>query len=330
MLGTQTQYPNQYSTEAVPAKGRSWRKLIIVVVLLGLVGIGGWWVYQNNTAGQVQSAPGQTANIAAPAAAGRLPGASTNANGSAAAAQAPSTGAVASTGSSTASQGAVQTATPTDADQSLKLASLAGVAEVAGTQVWNDDGTLLATLDSGSLLTVKARTSDDTWLAVTTDAGSGWAQASTVIAYGLHNLATAALPAAVASTSAQSGAAAVPATATAGTAAAPNASAANLSLTDLIPTSSAGDAQLAQAASVQLTAKIKATGSRLNVRSGPGTGYQVVAKADDGTEYQAIGRSAAGDWLLLKLSSDTSDVGWVSAGFVQVSGDIQTLPIENA
>lgn len=66
------------------------------------------------------------------------------------------------------------------------------------------------------------------------------------------------------------------------------------------------------------------------MRSGPGTSYQVVAKAGDGTEYQAVGRSAAGDWLLLQLSADTGDVGWVSAGYVEVSGDIQTLPIENA
>ena len=81
---------------------------------------------------------------------------------------------------------------------------------------------------------------------------------------------------------------------------------------------------------MQLPAKIAATGSRLNVRSGPGTDYQVVAKAGDGTEYQAVGRNTAGDWLLLQLSADTNDVGWVSAGYVEVSGDIQTLPIESA
>jgi uncharacterized protein YraI len=185
--------------------------------------------------------------------------------------------------------------------------------------LWNDDGTLLVTLESGSLLTVKARTSDGAWLAVAADAGSGWAQASTVIAYGLHNLATAALPAAVAAANAQAGPAADPSTA-----------GASLSLADLVPTSSsAGDAQPAQTASVQLTAKVAVIGSRLNVRSGPGASYEVVAKAADGAEYQAVGRSTAGDWLLLQLSADTSDVGWVSAGFVEVSGDIHTLPIAN-
>ena len=322
MLGSQTHYPKQYSTEAALPKGRSWRKLMIVVILLALVGMGGWWVYQNNTAGQAQSAP--MANSTAPAVTGQLAGSSSSTDNSAAA-QSPSTG----TASASAAQGAVQVTTSTAqaAEPGLSLTSLAGVAEVAGTPVWSDDGTLLATLESGSLLTVKARTDDGTWLAVAADGGSGWAQSSTVIAYGLHNLATAALPAAVASAGAQAGSA--PAVTTAG--AVPSATEASLALADLIPTSSSADGlQPAQAASIELVAQVAAAGSRLNVRSGPGAGYQVVAKADDGAEYRVVGRSAAGDWLLLQLSADTSDVGWVSAGYVELNGDIQTLPIENA
>lgn len=320
MLGTQTQFPNQYTTEAAQPRRRNWRKLMIGVGLLALIGIGGWWVYQNNMAGQAQPAPAQMANSTAPAVTAQLTSSSLSTDNSAAV-QSPSAG----TASASPVQGTASTAQA--AEPVLKLASLAGVAEVAGTPVWSDDGTLLATLESGSLLTVKARTDDDTWLAVATDAGSGWAQASTVIAYGLHNLATAALPEAVASAGAPSGPAA--AVATAG--AVPGAADASLSLADLVSTSSsAAGSQPGQDASVPLAAKIAAAGSRLNVRSGPGTDYQVVAKADDGTEYQAVGRSAAGDWLLLQLSADTSDVGWVSAGYVDLTGDIQTLPIENA
>jgi trimeric autotransporter adhesin len=330
MLGTQTQYPNQYSTEAAHTKGRSWRKPAIVVVLLALVGIGGWWMYQNSTAGQGQTAPGQMTNISAPAAAGQLPGSSTTA-GESAVARTASAGTAASTASASAGRGAVQATKSIDqtADQGLKLASLAGVAEVGGTRVWSDEGTLLATLDSGSLLTVKARTGDGTWLAVTTDAGSGWAQTSSAIAYGLQNLVTTVVPAAVASASAQAGGVAEAATTAAASAADPSATGASLALADLVPTSSTGGAQLAQAAAAQLTAKIAATGSRLNVRSGPGISYQVVAKAGDGTEYQAVGRSAAGDWLLLQLSADIGDIGWVSAGYVELNGDIQALPVEN-
>lgn len=307
MLGTQAQYPNQFPTQSELVKTRSWHKPFIVAVLLILVGMGGCWAYQANMTGQSQSVTGQVGS-------GQLPVFGAGASDTAAAGAQASTAATGSAAfSASGGQPAVQPTTSADqaaaqpAVQGLQLASLAGVAEVGGTPVWSDDGTLLATLESGSILTVKAHTSDDTWLAVATDAGSGWAQSSTVIAYGLHNLATAALPDAVASASAVD---------------------ASLSLADLVPTSSsAAGAQLAQSAAAQLTAKIAATGARLNVRSGPGTSYQVVAKATDGAEYQAVARSAAGDWLL--LSSSGSNVGWVSAGYVEVSGDIQTLPIEN-
>ena len=160
MLGTQAQVPNQYLTESKLAKGRNWRKPLIVVLLLALVGIGGWWVYQNSTAGQALSAPGQMANVSGSAVTGQLPGLGTNISESTAAAQASSVGTTAGTGSASAGQTAVQAGTSGDdaVEQGLNLASLAGVAEVAGTPVWNDDGTLLATLESGSILTVTART----------------------------------------------------------------------------------------------------------------------------------------------------------------------------
>lgn len=321
MLGTQAQYPNQYPTQARPAKGRSWRKALIVVALLALVGIGGWWAYQNSMTGQSQSVTG-------PVGSGQAPVFGAGVSDTAAAGAQASTAATGSAAfSASAGQPAVQATTPADqaaakpVQLGLQLASLAGVAEIGGTPVWSDDGMLLATLESGSILTVKARTSDGTWLAVATDAGLGWAQSSTVVAYGLHNLATATLPEAIDSANVSAGsitatiAAAVPGTVDA-----------SLSLADLVSSSSAADGS--QPASAQLTATIAARGSRLNVRSGPGTDYQVVAKAGDGTEYQAVGRSATGDWLL--LSSNGSNVGWVSGGYVEVSGDIQTLPIENA
>jgi uncharacterized protein YraI len=321
MLGTQTQYPNQYPTEARPVKGRSWRKPVIALVLLALVGIGGWWIYQNSTAGPAQSAAGQLSGSGTTVTEGAV-------------AQITSASTAANTASISAGQPAVQAAAATDqaVEQGLKLASLAGVAEVAGTPVWNDDGTLLTTLDSGALLSIKARTSDGTWLGVTTDTGSGWAQTSTVIAYGLQNLATAALPEAVASANTQPELAAAETTATGAAVTAPGATDVGISLADLIETSASSGAgsQPARSTGSAPTAKVATTGSRLNVRSGPGTDYSVVAKAGDGAEYQVVGRSAAGDWLLLQLSSDTSDVGWVSAGYVELSGDIQTLPVENA
>ena len=164
MLGTQAQYPNPYSTEAALPGRRSWRKLMIAVALLALIGIGGWWMYQNSIAGQAQSAPAQPTVGTAPAVTGQL--ASSSLTSGVSAAQPPSLGSA----SASAVQGAVEGAASTAqaAESGLKLASLAGVAEVTGTPVWSDDGTLLATLESGSLLTVKARTDDDSYIDVTT------------------------------------------------------------------------------------------------------------------------------------------------------------------
>jgi len=63
-----------------------------------------------------------------------------------------------------------------------------------------------------------------------------------------------------------------------------------------------------------------------NVRFGPGTDYAGPGGLRYGKTVEAIGRNAAGDWLLVR------DVGgkkssWVFAANLTVQGDISTLPI---
>ena len=70
--------------------------------------------------------------------------------------------------------------------------------------------------------------------------------------------------------------------------------------------------------------------ARLNVRSGPGTDYRIVGKAASGAEYAVLGRNEAGDWLLVQLSDDAADTGWVAAEFVQLDGDAGALPVTAA
>jgi uncharacterized protein YgiM (DUF1202 family) len=109
----------------------------------------------------------------------------------------------------------------------------------------------------------------------------------------------------------------------------PGAGSSDAAAADAAPatTSSADSSQPVNAASSQLTAKVAATDSKLNIRSGPGTDYLVIAKAGDGQEYNVIGRNDAGDWLLLQLGDGTSDVGWVSADYIGLSGNSQSLPV---
>ena len=243
---------------------------------------------------------------------------------------------------------AVATATPAAA---AKVASIPAVSGVGGSRLYADDGTLLVTLDSGATVLVTGRSADDTWLSVTgsdgTDGSDGWIEAAQLIVYGLHRLAVTNVPTAV--------------QAAAGVAidAAGIADAVSLTSTQAVtitPVLLAGDALTVSAAAPAMnpvaaavmpavtaatttptttmlvatavttpTATVKTDQGRLNIRSGPGMGYLVVAKANDGATYPVIGRSTAGDWLELQL--DGGETGWASAAYLEVDGDVSELPV---
>jgi heat shock protein HslJ len=57
----------------------------------------------------------------------------------------------------------------------------------------------------------------------------------------------------------------------------------------------------------------------LNVRSGPGTNFPVLATVRYGTEGEIIGRSADGLWWVVNVPSAPGGSGWVSANFVAAS-----------
>lgn len=65
---------------------------------------------------------------------------------------------------------------------------------------------------------------------------------------------------------------------------------------------------------------------RLNVRSGPGRGYDIVAKALPGEHYPVLGQNRSGSWIELGLNGMAEESGWVSAEFVAL-GDDAKLPV---
>ncbi len=71
---------------------------------------------------------------------------------------------------------------------------------------------------------------------------------------------------------------------------------------------------------------VSATGN-LNVRRGPGVGYNPVGGLLKGETATATARDAKGEWLYISLAS--SKPGWVSTltKFSTVSGDVQSLPV---
>jgi uncharacterized protein YraI len=65
---------------------------------------------------------------------------------------------------------------------------------------------------------------------------------------------------------------------------------------------------------------------RLNVRSGPGTTYGVVASALSGEKYSVVGQNSGCAWLQIAKSGKT--VGWVSGNksYTKLSGSCSAIP----
>jgi hypothetical protein len=68
------------------------------------------------------------------------------------------------------------------------------------------------------------------------------------------------------------------------------------------------------------------TTDNVRVRSGPGTKFGVLATMANGTTLTAVGRNADSSWLQIQQPGKT-DLGWVTADFVTVSGDVNSLPV---
>ncbi len=64
--------------------------------------------------------------------------------------------------------------------------------------------------------------------------------------------------------------------------------------------------------------------SVLNVRSGPGPGFAVVARLVYGQSVGLVGRNLDGSWVQLQAGSSQ---GWINAAYVQTAGNIMSLPL---
>jgi outer membrane biosynthesis protein TonB len=66
----------------------------------------------------------------------------------------------------------------------------------------------------------------------------------------------------------------------------------------------------------------------LNIRQGPARTTPSLGKLQKGQEVTVVGRNGDGTWLQIEIPADiASGLGWVSAEFVTVTGDINTLPV---
>jgi hypothetical protein len=68
--------------------------------------------------------------------------------------------------------------------------------------------------------------------------------------------------------------------------------------------------------------------SGVNVRGGPGTGYEILGQLPVNQPVPLVGRNADSSWWVITLPDGGQ--GWVAAAVVSASGPVSTLPVVNA
>lgn len=86
-------------------------------------------------------------------------------------------------------------------------------------------------------------------------------------------------------------------------------------------------APTATAAQATQPTAVIATGA-LNVRTGPGIGYNAIAVVYQGTTVTLLSRNANSSWVKIQLGNNVQ--GWVNASLISASVAISSLPTENA
>ncbi len=67
------------------------------------------------------------------------------------------------------------------------------------------------------------------------------------------------------------------------------------------------------------------TGDAVNIRSGPGTVYPIIAALDSGGQAMIVGQNPEGDWWQIRLEDER--LGWVYGEIVTAQGDTTGIPV---
>ncbi len=198
------------------------------------------------------------------------------------------------------------------------------------------DGPVAQVISAGQPLDAVGRSADQGWIAVRlTDGTDGWIATDQLIIFGVARLPVIEVSAATtdsAGAPSNSNDSSV-STGMTGTETM-SSTVANTSVisTTTVPTTSSETTDSRARTSDSTTAimgTVTLNNSRLNVRSGPSTGYAIVAKANAGDTLPVIGRNEAGDWMQVTLSAaqGSEASGWVAARYLALSGTLDTVPV---
>ena len=170
-------------------------------------------------------------------------------------------------------------------------------------------------MPTGTALTVWGRSADSRWLVVTSVSGdAGWVMTADVVAFNIESLPV---------MDGDAGAA-MPAASTPEPMLEPEGMAPAMESPTAVPTcdgaayrgrggAGTGDGHHGDR---------PVTDARLNIRSGPGTGYRLVAKAQPGEVLPVAGRDRSAMWIEVLVPDADSGYGWVSAEYVALSHPI--------
>ncbi|MFN8495971.1 MAG: SH3 domain-containing protein [Caldilineaceae bacterium] len=193
------------------------------------------------------------------------------------------------------------------------------------------NGSTLRELPTGTTLTASGRSDDNKWLYVTmSDGTTGWVAAGDVVAFN-----TGSLPVMdnkgeankqTEQPSAQTEITSTVATTETGTTS-------TTETTVLTPTGTPSAAvkfgpRPTPAADGRPTVRVIAD-SRVNLRSGPGTDYRIIAKAQPNETFVALARNADSTWVQVELPDVAAGFGWLSAALGETSKPVADLPVSD-
>ena len=231
-------------------------------------------------------------------------------------------GSVAASAQDAAAAGTLDLLTPTPTPAPAQAPAIQPDARLAvvgpdAADLWNRAGTeKQVTLPAGTLLTAVGRSADGQWLYVYQVNGSApklaaihGSDAIVVDAAGLPVLAANA-PDILPVTTVYGNPQTAPTSGSAAT---------TTGMTPAITTAITGSASI--------TAEVNAGSVQLNVRSGPGTTFPVVARVPTGIVLPVLGRNDTGDWVEVTTSGAAGSTGWVSSAYVGLSQPASALPV---
>lgn len=209
--------------------------------------------------------------------------------------------------------------------------TLVAIAGGHGATLWHaDTGASVGQVEPGARLLASKRSADGQWLYVTDASGtSGWAAATALIVFYRLELLTEAVTITPATPTAEATPAPASTVITNTTTAEPTA-AAPASTTAVTMTTTPAMTSTTDEATVAL---VRST-TRLNIRSGPGTTYAIIGKADPAQQLTVVGRTVDGSWVEVQLPEADGTTGWVAAQYVAigsvtdvaVTADSETTP----